>query len=372
MSQRPRKNSISIPGLYARFDRRTDKTYYQYKNPVTGKFHGLGTDKIKAEKIALTANQRIAAAEADYYLKKIDENPSATKRRGIRLSAWVERYLKIQDTRLKSGDIAANTHKEKARMAAVLVSRLGSFPLRDLEVRDFALILDEWLDKDMVSTARVNRGLWVDIYKEAQHAGEVPPGWNPPEATRKPVPKVSRARLTLENWQAIYATAPEGHFIRNAMMLALVTGQRREDICNMKFSDVWDGHFHVVQGKTGVRLALPLTLHMGAIGMSLKDVIDGCRDRILSPYLIHSRHQKKVKPMSKDNLSDYFAEYRDRAGLVPPEGKTPTTFHEQRSLAERLYRAQGIDTKTLLGHKVQATTDRYNDTRGQEWVKLVI
>ncbi|ENU7306269.1 hypothetical protein ACFID3_003615, partial [Escherichia coli] len=27
---------------------------------------------------------------------------------------------------------------------------------------------------------------------------------------------------------------------------------------------------------------------------------------------------------------------------------------------------------TLLGHKVQATTDRYNDTRGQEWVKLVV
>ncbi|ENV3793755.1 hypothetical protein ACT4EB_003321, partial [Escherichia coli] len=25
-----------------------------------------------------------------------------------------------------------------------------------------------------------------------------------------------------------------------------------------------------------------------------------------------------------------------------------------------------------LGHKVQATTDRYNDTRGQEWVKLVV
>ena len=52
------------------------------------------------------------------------------------------------------------------------VSRLGNHPLKELEVRDFALILDEWLDKDMVSTARVNRGLWVDIYKEAQHAGE--------------------------------------------------------------------------------------------------------------------------------------------------------------------------------------------------------
>ncbi|EFG0384845.1 tyrosine-type recombinase/integrase, partial [Escherichia coli] len=94
--------------------------------------------------------------------------------------------------------------------------------------------------------------------------------------------------------------------------------------------------------------------------------------RILSPYLIHSRHQKQPKPMSKDNLSDYFAKARDLAGIIPPAGKTPPTFHEQRSLSERLYRAQGIDTKTLLGHKVQATTDRYNDTRGQEWVKLVI
>lgn len=79
MSPRPRKNSINIPGLYARFDRRTDKTYYQYKNPVTGKFHGLGTDKAKAEKIAITANQRIASAEAEYFLKKIDETLNQIK-----------------------------------------------------------------------------------------------------------------------------------------------------------------------------------------------------------------------------------------------------------------------------------------------------
>lgn len=113
MSPRPRKNSTDVAGLYEKFDRRTGRVYYQYKNPVTGKFHGLGTDKGKAEKIASTANQRIAAAEAEYFMRKIDESPSATKRRGIRLKAWVDRYLKIQDTRLKNGDIAATTHKEK-------------------------------------------------------------------------------------------------------------------------------------------------------------------------------------------------------------------------------------------------------------------
>ncbi|EFD5052124.1 integrase, partial [Escherichia coli] len=52
MSPRPRKNSTDVAALYEKFDRRTGKVYYQYKNPVTGKFHGLGTDKVKAEKIA--------------------------------------------------------------------------------------------------------------------------------------------------------------------------------------------------------------------------------------------------------------------------------------------------------------------------------
>lgn len=44
------KNSTDVAGLYEKFDRRTGRVYYQYKNPVTGKFHGLGTDKGKAEK----------------------------------------------------------------------------------------------------------------------------------------------------------------------------------------------------------------------------------------------------------------------------------------------------------------------------------
>lgn len=372
MSPRPRKNSITIPGLYARFDRRTDKTYYQYKNPVTGKFHGLGTDKDKAEKIALTANQRLAAAESDYFMKKLDERPATNKARGISLRAWVVRYLKIQKTRQDNGDLSEVRLKEKERMANLLVTRLGNHPLRSLEVRDFSLLLEEWTDKGMTSTALNNRVVWVDIFNEAQHAGEVPPGWNPPEATRKPVPKVARSRLTIEDWKAIFECAPEGGYIRNAMLLALVSGQRREDICNMRFSDVWDGYFHVVQGKTGMRLALPLSLRCDAIGMTLEDVIKGCRGRMISRYLIHSPNQRRVGSIGKDNLSDGFAIARDKAGIVPPAGKTPTTFHEQRSLAERLYRAQGIDTKTLLGHKVQATTDRYNDTRGQEWVKLVI
>lgn len=51
------------------------------------------------------------------------------------------------------------------------------------------------------------------------------------------------------------------------------------------------------------------------------------------------------------------------------------SLHECRSLAERLYRAQGIDTQTLLGHSRPQQTDDYNDDRGLssgQWKVLVL
>lgn len=44
------------------------------------------------------------------------------------------------------------------------------------------------------------------------------------------------------------------------MLLAVVTGQRLGDIPDMKFSDVWDDMLHIEQEKTGVKLAIPLSL----------------------------------------------------------------------------------------------------------------
>ena len=57
----------------------------------------------------------------------------------------------------------------------------------------------------------------------------------------------------------------------------------------------------------------------------------------------------------------------DKSGLEWQNG-TPPTFHVQRSLSERLYREQGLDTQKLLGHKSRKMTDKYNDDRGKDWV----
>nr|WP_241584704.1 tyrosine-type recombinase/integrase [Rosenbergiella epipactidis] len=73
--------------------------------------------------------------------------------------------------------------------------------------------------------------------------------------------------------------------------------------------------------------------------------------------------------LSTSNLTTAFKKARDKSGFTWPENAAPT-FHEQRSLSERLYRAQGINTQKLLGHKSSIMTDRYNDDRGKEWVTV--
>lgn len=46
----------------------------------------------------------------------------------------------------------------------------------------------------------------------------------------------------------IFDIADASHrYMGNAMLLALVTGQRLGDISRMKFSDIWDDHLHIIQ-----------------------------------------------------------------------------------------------------------------------------
>ncbi|BDH45806.1 hypothetical protein TUM12370_18500 [Salmonella enterica subsp. enterica serovar Choleraesuis] len=141
-------------------------------------------------------------------------------------------------------------------------------------------------------------------------------------------------------------------------------------------SPLRSGPMSIEQEKTGMRLAIPLSLKLDGIGITLGDVIARCRDRVVSPYLIHHtvRNSQTVlgDPVGVTGITQAFRTAIKKAGIVPATGKQLPTFHEQRSLAERLYREQGIDTKMLLGHRSQKTTDMYHDTRGEGWQTLVI
>lgn len=375
MAARPRKNNVSVPNLYPLYSRKVNKVYWRYKHPVTGKFHALGTNEAEAIAIATEANTRLAEQRTRQVLA-ISDRIATSKGKAITTSTWLDRYQAIQDDRLKSGDIKLNTYKQKAKPVSLLRERAGLKLISAVDVRDIAQLLDEYIAAGQPRMAQVVRSVLIDVFKEAQHYGEVPPGYNPALATKQPRRKITRQRLSLEEWKKIFDIADASHrYMGNAMLLALVTGQRLGDISRMKFSDIWDDHLHVVQEKTGSKIAIPLSLRLNAINWSLRDVIARCRDYAVSPYLVHffrsTSQAERGAQVKANTLTMNFSKARDLAGIDWGEG-SPATFHEQRSLSERLYKEQGLDTQKLLGHKTQRQTDRYHDDRGKGWNKVAL
>ena len=163
------------------------------------------------------------------------------------------------------------------------------------------------------------------------------------------------------------------------LLLALVTAQRRADLGKMRFDDVWDGHLHIEQQKKagkdyGARVALPLTLRLDVVGLTLGEVIETCRAYApAGPTLLRKSDGKSIELSS---LSTRFNELiRAVEGAGAYRDREWPSLHEVRSLSERLYRQQGIQTQHLLGHKNQDMTDKYNDDRGltaAEWKHLSI
>lgn len=377
MAARPRTHKISIPNLYCKLDKRTGKVYWQYKHPTTGRFHSLGTDEAEAKQVANEANTIIAEQRTRQILSVNDRlTRMKGKRTDITVTEWIDKYIVIQEERLKNNELRPNSFRQKNKPLRLFREHCGMRYLKDIETIDIAEITDAIKNDGFSRMAQVVRIVLVDVFKEAQHAGYVPPGYNPAMATKQPRHKVTRQRLSLEEWKSIYEAAETMQpYLQCGMLLALVTGQRLGDICRMKFSDIWDDMLHIEQEKTGSRLAIPLDLKCDALGLTLRDVVSKCRDAVISKYLVHFRHSTsqatRGDSVSSSSLTTSFKKARNKCGIEWEKGTAPT-FHEQRSLSERLYEAQGVDTQKLLGHKSPQQTAKYHDDRGKDWTVIAV
>ncbi|MEZ2604932.1 phage integrase Arm DNA-binding domain-containing protein [Kluyvera intermedia] len=377
MAARPRTHKISIPNLYCKLDKRTGKVYWQYKHPTTGRFHSLGTDEAEAKHVANETNTIIAEQRTRQILSVNDRLARMKgKRTDITVTEWIDKYIKIQEERLKNNELRPNSFRQKNKPLRLFREHCGMRYMKDIETIDIAEITDAIKNDGFSRMAQVVRMVLVDVFKEAQHAGYVPPGYNPAMATKQPRHKVTRQRLSLEEWKSIYEAAESMQpYLQCGMLLALVTGQRLGDICRMKFSDIWDDMLHIEQEKTGTRLAIPLEIKCDALGLTLRDVVSKCRDAVISKYLVHFRHSTsqatRGDSVSSSSLTTSFKKARNKCGIEWEKGTAPT-FHEQRSLSERLYEAQGVDTQKLLGHKSPQQTAKYHDDRGKDWTVIAV
>lgn len=369
MSPRPRSlgNRDLPPNLYPQH--RAGRTYYTWRDPRSGRFHSLGSDKGQAVLDAKGLNSAVAAAMSQRKLTTLLEPPAE-----LTLGAWMTRYERLLDQRLADGDIKPATRRNRVSSLKHL-AEYRAVPLADVDTRICAEAVAKVADTGARSMARVVRATLVDLFQEALAAGVAQ--HNPARDTRKPKAPVTRERLTLEGWQAMRRIAETGPaWVPHLLLLALVTGQRLGDLCAMRHADYEGGVLRVHQEKTGRRIAIPGALRLDAIDMSLDDVVRECqRGRIVGAQtLLHHRvargQAKRGDPVALRTASHAVTQLRREANMTAVGGPSA---HEIRSLAKRLYLAQGgVDTLTLLGHRSLRMGDMYADPRGAEFemVKL--
>ncbi len=379
MAARPRSYSQCVPNLYQKTDRRNGKTYYTYKNPITGKWTGFGSDREKAFEAARQANLLIAEQRLEQFNFAIQQDKNAVRVIGVSAKNWVQRYQEIQEERSSHGELSASTLKNKIYLSQIFADRFGNRSIKEVSTKDIVDVID-WYKCDGKSSMAANlKSVWTDIYKEAQYAGEVDPGFNPAIHTRNIKLTPKRKRINESDLIEIMDSElyKSRHYLRMSVKLAITTGLRRGDIAELEFSDVKGDHLYVVIRKSGgkTKLAFPLTLTNPFLGESLGDIIKECRSsRIVTKYLVHcSENVGRAKRGDKISLSTLSKSFMNAKRECSPEvAESSSSFHELRSFAERTYRDAGYDTKVILGHKHQKMTDKYNDERLDDYTYITI
>lgn len=369
-----RRTGKDLPtNLYQSKDARTGVVYYRWRNPATEKWHGLGTDKARAVADAKALNAVVLAGMAQSRIQAIANPVPDTPK----FSAVLLRHAELCELKRSRGKLADNTLKTKRSYGKALRIKFGDMPIGEIGVRDFAGLFEEYIEAGKERAAQGLRSEAIEVYKTAMAEGWISD--NVAERTRTIDVQVKRARLSLESWLKVREVARSmDAWVGLSMDLAILTAQRVEDLAKIetrprKEATAWveDGSLWVIQSKTGNRVCIPISLRLDAIGLSLADVIKKTFHR----NLIHHRTHKGAMagdPVHKQKISKAFTQCVRLAGIEWEAGKTAPTFHEQRSLAIRLYREQGIDAQVLAGHKDAATTAIYEDSRGSEWLRVKV
>ncbi|EBE1623371.1 integrase [Salmonella enterica] len=335
--------------------RKNDKAFY-WRNPLTKKEIALGQiSRRDAIAQAIEANNFIAQKYTPVALIEILKGTDS-----LTVTKWIERY----EILLQRRNLSANTYKIRGNQLATIREKMGGMLLAEVTTKHVATFLETWIEGGKNTMAGAMRSVLSDMFREAVVEGHITQ--NPVEPTRAPKIEVARDRLRLDVYRKIRETAEKlPAWFPLAMDLALITGQRREDIANMKFSDIVDGRLHVTQIKTGMKIAFPLSLTLEVPGLRLGTVIDRCRLVSRTDFMISAgiRKNSPTGNIHPDGLTKKFVKARKITGVKFSDN--PPTFHEIRSLAGRLYKDERGEefAQKLLGHTSENTTKLYLDER---------
>lgn len=340
-------------------------TYYRYKHPITGKFHGLGSNKAKALAAARKLNSILVRDNADSSVIKILGLNDKT------ISSLTDRYLLEHVPNLNLADGTLDNLRYRLNR---IKDDLGDILIAEFSTLECASWLDNNFNKDPYIK---HRGTLIDLMRFAITKGYRKDNPAEPTYSKQNITK-ERQRMTLEQYKAIHSAAPV--WIQCAMEIALMTLQSRNEVCSMRYEDIKDGHLHVVRQKSQSKEWSRLRI---AVTPQLENIIKRTRESgIASPFIIHRRperirkskalkHWSQIRP---DYLGKQFQKIRDSLPIflsIPIEQRP--TFHEIRSLGSWLYSKNDFEkeyVQRLMAHGDVAMTEYYQSghDKNEKWV----
>lgn len=236
--------------------------------------------------------------------------------------------------------VAASTFKNYSTCSRRVLDAFAEFSPQQIRPHHVACFLDD--NKATPSMANLLRSFLKGMFARAVRWGIV-------EAN--PVRDIEQFKT---NKRDRYITADEFHRIceratptlRCLMDLAYITGQRMGDVMKIRYCDITDAGVFVKQQKTGQRVLIAMTadldaaikqakvIHRSVKGLTLLHKRDG------SPLAYGTIYHQWVKACQEAKVED-------------------ANFHDIRAAAATDAKAQGLDSKTLLGHTTESSHNRY-------------
>lgn len=338
--------------------------YYRYKHPLTGKMHGMGTNKRDANAAARILNAKLLRIETSLVDQVLGTNDKD-------MNYIIGRF---QEEILPGKKLAAGTLKNYGYRLERISDDIGKKTIASFTVEDIARYLDENFEK---SPYVKYRNTLSELFRFAILKGHRLE--NPVHTTYAKADIVKeRQRMTLEQFQKMHASVPE--WMKIAMELALVTLQGRHEICTMKYADIKDGALFITREKTKKNEWSHLSI---TITPELDSIIKRSREsKIVTPYIVHRRpirvkDNKEKTHWSQVALNTFTSEFRrlrDDSGIFDsiPSHQRPT-FHEIRALGAHLYEKAGYQTEyvqQLMAHGDSKMTEYYQSGHETKWVQV--
>ncbi|WP_184415215.1 tyrosine-type recombinase/integrase [Rhodocyclus tenuis] len=236
--------------------------------------------------------------------------------------------------------VADSTYKNYTSCSRRVLEAFAEFTPQQIKPQHVASFLDD--NKATPSMANLLRSFLKGMFARAVRWGVVET--NPVRDIGQFKTKKRDRYITAAEYAAIREKATPT--LQCLMDLAYITGQRMGDVLKVKYSDISEAGVFVKQQKTGQRVLIAMTpdldaaikqaraIHQSVKGLTLLHKRDG------APLAYGTIHHQWKKACSDAKVED-------------------AHFHDIRAAAATDAKAQGLDSKTLLGHTTDSSHNRY-------------